>query len=105
MKKTLTTFLWNSWTKTFFFIVLCVGGTYVTISYFSQELLTLVDLRKKETWIALSVLIPTIWLLPNMMNTFLFLKIVQIADNTKKTSILLENCMKRLEALEQKNTK
>ena len=90
MKKIVTTIFFNSWTKTLFFICLCIVLTYFIINNFTDELVSLINLRKKETWVMLSVMIPTILLLPTFLNTFVFLKIVQIADNTKQQNTLIK---------------
>ena len=90
MKNILTKFFFNSWTKTLFFICLCIGLTYFIINNFTEQLVSLINWRKKETWVMLSIMIPTILLLPTFLNTFVFLKIVQIADNTKQQNTLLK---------------
>ncbi len=90
MKKIFTAVFLNSWSKTFFFICLCVLSTYFIINNFTEQLTNIDNWRKKETWIMLSLIIPTLFLLPNFLNTFLFFKIIQIEDNTKQQNILLK---------------
>lgn len=87
----------NSWVKTLFFIGLCIGTTYVIVVYFTPQFITLFNWRSKGFWTTLAILIPVIYLLPTFVNMFFFLKIVQIADNTHKTTKLLQKQIKLLE--------
>ncbi|MGL4393945.1 MAG: hypothetical protein ACRCS8_01820 [Brevinema sp.] len=79
----------NSWVKTFFFLALCFLGTYLLIMNFWPILTTFFDIRSKNFWIALGVIVPIMFLIPTFINMVLFAKIVQIADNTKQTERLL----------------
>ncbi|MGL4562798.1 MAG: hypothetical protein ACRCVW_02975 [Brevinema sp.] len=79
----------NSWIKALFFIAFCILATYLLINNFWQILTTFVDWRNKKFWMALGVIGSAMFLLPTFMNMMFFVKIIQIADNTKKTEELL----------------
>ncbi|MGL4677273.1 MAG: hypothetical protein ACRCWI_06365 [Brevinema sp.] len=80
----------NSWVKSLFILLCCFLGTYYTIYYFSDNLIALFNWKNKEFWTTVAVMIPAIFLFPTLVNGFFFLKIIQIADNTKKTQDLLK---------------
>ncbi|MGL5955768.1 MAG: hypothetical protein ACRC0X_04085 [Brevinema sp.] len=96
--------LCNSWTKSLFILLCCFLGTYYTILYFSDNLITLFNWRSKEFWTTIAVMIPAIVLFPALVNGFFFLKIIQIADHTKKTQDLLKQQNKLLEKLLENTT-
>ncbi len=92
----------HSWVKTFLFLLICFGSTYVIVAHFTPQLISLFNWRSKEFWTTLAIMVPVMFLIPTFVNTFFFLKIVQIADNTQKTNQLLQ---KQIQLLENKLNK
>ncbi len=95
----------NSWVKTAFFILLCFFGTYFAIKYFSESLIATINWRSKGFWTAVAIAVPSAFLFPTMLNGFLFLKITQTADNTRKTQKLLQKQNELLQKILEQQTK
>lgn len=88
------TVFWNSWIKSFVFFMICFAVTAWIVSHFSDVFTAFFNWRNKNFWTGLAILIPTVFLVPMFMNMFLFIKIVQIADNTQKTNKLIQQYIK-----------
>ncbi len=80
----------NSWIKTALVMLFCFFGTYIVLAYFSADLRAMVDFRSKAFWTAAVFAVPAAFLFPTMLNGFFFLRVTQIADETKKTRKLIE---------------
>lgn len=92
---------WNSWIRTFVCFVISFFLTMFVIYYFSGDFTSPFKGRYKDFWEFLFAL----FLLPMFMNVFLFIKIVQIADNTKKTTQLIQKYIKNSQPLVLKSVK
>lgn len=84
----------NAWIKSLVFFVVCFAATAWIVSHFSDVFTMFFNWRNKNFWTGLAILIPTVFLVPMFMNMFLFIKIVQIADNTQKTNELIQQYIK-----------
>ncbi len=83
-------FFFNSWLKTGLVLLFCFFGTYFVVHYSSQNLISLINWQSKGFWTFMALAVPSAFLFPTMLNGFFFLRVTQIADETKKTRKLIE---------------
>ncbi|MGL4366734.1 MAG: hypothetical protein ACRCTQ_00405 [Brevinemataceae bacterium] len=90
----------NSWIKSFVLLSLCALAVYFVMMNFSSIIVGLFDLRNlKHNWTMIIMVLSSFVLIPMFLNMLFFVKIIQIADNTKKYNQLVKQQNEKFDKL------